>query len=345
MKRRMLPLWGLVLALLLSACAPAGEEEPAPPPEEAGPLKLESLVLEVPRGDLSAQELARTVRELPEALRKALADRGVEAETVQISVGSSPEATALAAAQGGVDLAILPAGDFAALENPPERLLTAGSFAPDLGEDPAAWDAKGVGSGLGSLGVPLLLCAGPTEYGAALAEKEAPLTWEELAGARWGVLEDTPAGRRGAALFLPEGRAVEDLPEAAVYGEAEDLFRAAAGEELDLLVLPGGLRREWAFAWTQDAERTDIRNGRQGLGRSGDIYEELPALAVSGKLYNMAAAVRPDGGALSGEIFARALAEALNVLKEDYPVLGAGLLYAPVRDAPLDAQRKLAELG
>ena len=101
MKRRMLPLWGLVLALLLSACAPAGEEEPAPPPEEAGPLKLESLFLEVPRGDLSAQELARTVRELPEALRKALADRGVEAETVQISVGSSPEATALAAAQGG----------------------------------------------------------------------------------------------------------------------------------------------------------------------------------------------------------------------------------------------------
>lgn len=342
MKRRMLSVWALALALLLSACAPAGEEEPAPPPEE-GPLKLETLSVEVHRGNLPAQELARTVRELPEALKKALADQGVEAETVRISVGSSPEATALAAAQGGVDVALLPAGDFAALENPPDRILTAGGFAPDLGEDPAAWDGRGEGGGLVSLGVPLLLCAGPTEYGGSLAEKTAR-TWEDLSRARWGILTDTPAGRRGAALFLPEGHAVEDLPEAAVYEEAEDLFRAAAEEELDLLVLPGGLRGEWALPWTLDEGETDNRTGRQGLGRLGDIYEELPALAVSGKLYGMVAAVRPDSEALSGETFATALAEALNGLKEDYPVLGAGLLYAPAGDAGLDAQRKLAEL-
>lgn len=343
MKTRV-PLLCALLLVLLSACGP--EERSAPPePPEAGPLALASLSVEISRGELSTQELARTVRELPGDLKAALADQGVEAEAVTVSVGSSPEATAQAVRQGNVDMALFAAGDFAALEDPPERILTAGSFAPDLEADPAAWDREGEGCGLASLGAPLLLCAGPTGYGAGLAAKKEPLTWAELSQARWGILEDTPAGRQGAALFLPEGRDVSSLPEAAFYDEAQELLRAAAAGELDLLVLPGGLRLEWSFAWNLDAGQSDNRNGRQGLGRSDDIYDALPALAVSEKLYAMTAAVRPGSEALSGEAFAQALAEALNGLKENYPALGAGLVYAPAADAPLDAQRKLAELG
>lgn len=134
MKRYLPPLCALLL-LLLTACGPA---EGSPPPEapEAGPLELESLAVEVSRGDLSTGELARAVRELPEALKAALAGQGVEAESVSVSVGASPAATAQAVREGGVDVAFLPADDFAALENPPPLLLAAGE-----GEAPGAMAA------------------------------------------------------------------------------------------------------------------------------------------------------------------------------------------------------------
>lgn len=122
MKRTLLLLCTLIL-LPLAACGPSGAS-PEPPEEE--PLRLEALSVEVSRGELSTEELARAVRELPEALRAALADQGVEAETVGVSVGSSPAATAQAVNEGGVDLAFLPAEDLAAQENPPRLLLTAG---------------------------------------------------------------------------------------------------------------------------------------------------------------------------------------------------------------------------
>ncbi|WP_325199312.1 hypothetical protein [Oscillibacter sp.] len=122
--KRYLPLLGALLLLLLAACA-SEETEPARPPEDEGPLQLEALSVEVSRGELSAEELAQAVRELPEALKAALAEQGVEAETVTVSAGSSPAAMAQAVSEGGVDVAFLPMEEFSALGNwpPLPRLL------------------------------------------------------------------------------------------------------------------------------------------------------------------------------------------------------------------------------
>lgn len=125
MRRRVCILWALAWALLLAACGPAERDTP-PQPSDPGPLALEALSVEVSRGELSTEELARAARELPEELKAALADRGVEAETVTVSIGSSPAAMAQAVREGGVDVAFLPLADCAALEEPPRLLLTAG---------------------------------------------------------------------------------------------------------------------------------------------------------------------------------------------------------------------------
>lgn len=127
--------WFCALSLLiLSACVPAPAEEPAPP-ETEGPIELESLAVELRRDGVSAQDLARAARELPELLKAALADQGVEAGTVTVSVGSSPAAAVQAVSEGGVDLAFLPEAELAVLEEAPRRLLSA---VPASGEAPDA---------------------------------------------------------------------------------------------------------------------------------------------------------------------------------------------------------------
>lgn len=335
MKRLLLLFCALLLALL-AACRP----EPEDGRMEEEPLRLESLSVEVPRSDLPAQDLARTVRELPEALKTALAGQGVEVEAVTVSVSSSPSATAQAVAGGGVDLAFLTAADYAALENPPELILAAGPAAPALGADPAAWSGEAAGEPL-LPGAPALLCAAPTQQGEALADKAGDLTWEDLS-VRWGAVGDESL--RAVDLWLRE-RYGETAAHVALstYKSYEDLLRAAAAGEIDLLPLRYDIRREWAEAWTLDAAKAD-RRGVSGLGRPAPLWEELPVLAVTERLYTMAAAVRPEGETLADERFSTALAAAVNGLLEEHPVLGP-YAYGPAEDGALDLQRRLAGPG
>lgn len=137
MKRCLLSLFALTLILPLASCG-FGPAESSAPPEPEGPLRLESLSVEVSRSGLSSQELARAVRELPEPLKDALGAQGVEAGTVTISVGSSPEAMAQAVSEGGVDVAFLQREDYDALEQAPSLLLSA---LPESGEAPDAMAA------------------------------------------------------------------------------------------------------------------------------------------------------------------------------------------------------------
>ncbi len=327
MKRYLLPLCALALAVLLASCRFETAKEPVPT-ESEGPLRLESLSVEVSKGSLPAKTLAQTVRELPEALKEALAAHGVDVETVTVSVGSAPAATAQAVGEGGVDLAFLPAADLAALDAPASLILASG---PAAGEDHQP-------------GAPVLICSAPTDPGRALAEKDP--AWEELSRARWGLLEeDSLLGRQAVDLWLSDnyGKTTAQLERATAYDSYESLLRAAAAGEIDLLPLWEGPRRDWAEAWTMDASKTDSR-GVRGLGRPAALEEELPILGTTERLYTSAAVVRPDAEILAGEDFAAALAAAVNDFAPENPVFGP-YPYAPVEDNALDAQRRLAGLN
>ena len=214
----------LTLPLLLCACgAPASGSASSAPAE---PLTVGILALELPAGaDLQA------ARDFAAALPGALAAQGVEIGTVELSFGASLAATAQALAEGGVDLAFLPAANF----------LAGGGGQAILAD--GAQDA----SGALTPGERAEIAAAPTDYGRRLASRTSP-TWEELSHARWGVLgEESRAGYRCLDLWLCdhyEDNGIRDLPQVTVYGDWDALLQAAEAGDIDALPLKPGLRPE-----------------------------------------------------------------------------------------------------
>lgn len=353
MKRGLLLLTTALLAVTLVGCAgkPQAEEETVPPAEEA-PLRLESLAVELPKSGQDTQALLKAVRELPEALRQALADQGVEVEEVTMTVGSSPAATLQAVEEGGVDLAFLPAEAVAEQETTARVVLVSGPLFWDQGEALENWNLEPEEAPLVT-GYRGLICAAPTEYGTNLAGRGEP-TWEELDHARWGVLaEDSLLGYRAVDLWLAdhyEGNRISDLSDVTEYGDFEALLRAAADGEIDLFPMEEDVRVDWAEAWTLPSSEKDQR-GEMGLGRSGSIWEEMPVLGLTDWFYGMAAVVCSDSGELTDARFTAALAEAVNALDSSadfgteiaqlaHAVLGRET-YTPAPEGALNAARRL----
>ncbi len=283
--KRLFPLL-LAAAVLLSGCGRQTETPPdaaEPPPEtelpgEQGgisrenPLHLNSLRLEISRRDgVSTDQLMEAVRVLPELLQAALADHYIQADTVQVTIGSSPAATVQALNSGGVDLAVLPAEALAGQETAAAVLLASGPGA----ETVPLWMETAVG-------FQARLYAALTAYGENLSlrvGKEGDLpTWEELEHARWGVLgEDSLPGRRAVNLWLAdnyEGNTLTDLSHVAVYEHFDQLLQAAAGGEIDIFPLDAGLS-EQSF----EASEPLFSKAPLCLGETARFYDAVVAVS------------------------------------------------------------------
>ena len=328
MKRTLLLLTTAAL-VLLAGCGPRSQPQVQDTPAAEEPLRLETLTVELQREGRDAGELMKAVRELAEPLRQALANRGVEAERVTLTVGASPAATVQAVEEGGVDVAFLPAERLAAQETEAVVTLVSGPLFRNQGEEIENWNREPA-EALPTLGYRTLICAAPTEYGRNLAGRKE-MTWEELCRARWGVLaKDSLPGYRAVDLWLAdhyEGDRLSDLPDVTEYGDFEALLRAAANGEIDLFPMEEGVRIDWA---------------------------EMPVLALTDWFYDMAAVVCPDNGVLTDARFAAALAEAVNDLgsSPDFGTETAQLAhavlgrenYAPAPEGALNAIRRLVTI-
>ena len=225
MKRRVFA--AALAALLLTGCGSRGESGSASSqeaPEE--PVAIGTLALELPAGGD-----ADAARAFADSLPEAMAALGVKIGQVELSFSPSPAATAQALAEGGVDLAFLPAEDF----------LRAGGGLAIL--------ADGTPDTSGTLvpGERAEIVTAGTDYGRRLAARTDP-SWEELAHARWGVLgQESRAGYRCLDLWLCdnyEDNGIRDLPEVTVYGDWDALLQAAEAGDIDALPLKPGLRGE-----------------------------------------------------------------------------------------------------
>ena len=116
MKTRILALL-TALTLALAACggsaAPPDEPEPPPPPAvEDETIALDTLNVEFAVDGRDADALLALQKAFPAALTDALAKQNVTVETVNVTFGSSGEATETALRGGAVQLAFLSVGDY-----------------------------------------------------------------------------------------------------------------------------------------------------------------------------------------------------------------------------------------
>ena len=303
-------LLSLALALLLCiACVSA----------LADTVAMDKLTLQfVPSKD--ADVIITGTKNLPELLKAELLNQGYDVKDIEISVGTSYEATGEAMAAGTIDIGWLPGGTYALYSDEVDVILTAtrAGLSNDS-TDPTTWNGeanKTLKNGPAVTFYRSLIYATPSAYGKELAAKvnagEA-LTWEDLEKANWAVLKNSSsAGYIYPTLWLQDnyGKKLTDLPSAVTlsgYGEA---FAQAAAEAVDIIVCYADGRNDYEAAWTLPIDQAD-ETGKQGMGREDSIWNELNVIGVTPGIYNDTVSITKANPAVYNPEFIAAMQNAL----------------------------------
>ena len=318
-------------------------------------IKMDVLTFQfVPSKD--ADVIITGTKNLPELIKAEMANLGYDIGEVQISVGTSYEATGEAMTAGTIDVGWLPGGTYAIYSQSKEVdvILTAtrAGLSNDS-ENPADWN------GIENKTLPTddqvtfyrsLIYAAPTEKGKALAAKvnagEA-LTWDELNDCTWAVGNtSSSAGYIYPTMWLMDhydGKKISDLSSVVNLGYA-DAFAQAASEQVDIICCYADGRRDYEKPWNLPTDEQD-ETGKQGMGREGAIWDELNVIGVTSGIYNDTVAVTTAKPEIYNPEFISALQTALiNIINTEegqaifsvYSHTG----YAIAQDSDYDAARQ-----
>lgn len=291
---------------------------------------------------------------LPELVKAEMAKLGVDIDEVDITVGTNYDATGEAMSAGSIDLGWLPGGTYALYSDDTDVILTAtrNGLSNDS-EDPATWNGeanKTLKNGPQVTFYRALIYAAPSEYGKKLAEKvnngEA-LTWEDLDGAKWAVQKtSSSAGYIYPTMWLMknyDGKKISDLsnviPIDSGYGTA---FSYAAAESIDILVCYADGRNDYEASWTLPTDQQD-ETGKQGMGRSDSIWNEMNVIGVTEGIYNDTVAISKESPFYTPEMVEKLQDCFINIINTDegkaiFDVYShAG--YAKATDADYDGAR------
>ena len=292
-----------------------GDFDSAPQPKTA----QETIVLPHVKDDTDTQYAARW-----------LLEQGYDVGEIDITVGTSYEATGEAMAAGAIDVGWLPGGTYAVYSKDHEVSVILTATRDGLSNDstnPADWN------GIANKTLPVpenqvgfyrsLIYATPSPYGKVLAEKvnngEA-LTWEDLDKASWAVLKtSSSAGYIYPTIWLMDnyGKKITDLTTVATlsgYGEA---FAQAAAESVDVIVCYADGRRDYEEAWKLPVTET-AKNNITGFGRTGEIWDEVNVIGVTGGIYNDTVSITTAKPEINNPQFIEALQNALiNVINTE----------------------------
>ena len=334
----------LALALTLSCFAALADN-----------IKMDKLTFQfVPSKD--ADVIITGTKNLPDLIKAEMATLGYDIGEVEISVGTSYEATGEAMSAGTIDVGWLPGGTYAIYSQNQEVdvILTAtrAGLSNDS-ENPADWNGEANKTLPTDVQVTFyrsLIYAGPSEYGQKLAAKvnagEA-LTWDDLNGATWAVGNtSSSAGYIYPTMWLMnnyDGKKISDLSSVVNLGYA-DAFAQAASEQVDIICCYADGRRDYEAAWSLPSDQQDP-TGKQGMGREGSIWNELNVIGVTSGIYNDTVAVTTAKPEIYNPEFINALQTALiNIInteegKEIFSVY-SHTGYAIAKDSDYDAARQ-----
>ena len=300
----------LLAALMLMGCVALADT-----------VKMDKLTFQfVPSKD--ADVIITGTKNLPELVKAEMAKLGYEIGEVEISVGTSYEATGEAMCAGAIDIGWLPGGTYAIYSQAKEVDVILTATRAGLSNDstePATWNGdanKTLPTDEQVTFYRSLIYAAPTEKGKALAAKAnagEKLTWEELNDATWAVGNtSSSAGYIYPTMWLMEnyeGKKVSDLENVVQLGYA-DAFAQAAAEQVDVIVCYADGRRDYEAAWNTATDSADA-TGKAGMGRTESIWNELNVIGVTEGIYNDTVAITTANADVYNPEFISALQTAL----------------------------------
>ena len=321
-------------------------------------IHMDKLTLEfVPSKD--ADVIITGTKNLPELLQAEILKQGYDIGEIDITVGTSYEATGEAMAAGAIDIGWLPGGTYALYSDEVDVILTAtrAGLSNDS-TDPKTWNGdanKTLPTDEQFFTYRSLIYATPSAYGKELAAKvnagEA-LTWDDLNAASWAVLKtSSSAGYLYPTMWLMDnydGKKLTDLANVVTlsgYGEA---FAQAAAEAVDIIVCYADGRRDYEAAWMLPTTEADA-TGKTGMGRSDSIWNELNVIGVTAPIYNDTVSITKANPAVYNPEFITAIQTALiNLINTDegkaifsvYSHYG----YVIAKDSDYDDSRRALEL-
>ena len=302
-----------------TAAADDGSQTKAAP-AETGSKDIDKLTFQfVPSKD--ADVIITGTAGLDKLVIDEMASKGYNIGSVDISVGTSYEATGEALAAGTIDVGWLPGVTYALYSDECDVVLTAtrNGLSNDS-TNPADWNGEANATKKDGPQVTYyrsLIYATPSEYGKQLAEKvnngEA-LTWDDLNQANWGVMNvSSSAGYIYPSLWLMnnyDGKKITDLDHVQTLDSYGSAFQQAAAESLDIIVCYADGRNDYEAAWTLPTDQQDD-TGKQGMGRSDSIWNELNVIGVGDKIYNDTVAVTMANPDIYNTEFITALQDSL----------------------------------
>ena len=291
-------------------------------------VKMDKLTFEfVPSKD--ADVIITGTANLPELVKAEMANLGYDIGEVDITVGTSYEATGEAMSAGTIDVGWLPGGTYAIYSQNGEVdvILTAtrAGLSNDS-ENPADWNGdanKTLPTDQQVTFYRALIYAAPTEKGKALAAKAnagEEITWDELNDCVWAVANtSSSAGYIYPTMWLMDhydNKKISDLSSVLTLGYA-DAFAQAAAEQVDILCCYADGRRDYETAWNLPVDQQDD-TGKQGMGREDSIWNELNVIGVTPGIYNDTVAVTTAKPEIYNPEFISALQQALiNIINSD----------------------------